>query len=131
MKFRSANGIYLPVPLAYERFWDDTAAVGSFFYGVQQVDWWNAGFDESPGPPYDPWIGRTLWVRMPYDRPQHAHSWHCFRIVLAGEPPAPKPFWTWDGNVERPTLTPSIACGQPRGSAWHGYLTAGMIRACE
>lgn len=34
--------------------------------------------------------------------------------------------WEWDGNVERPTCTPSIlhdrdTCG------WHGYLTDGVF----
>lgn len=34
--------------------------------------------------------------------------------------------WTWDGNEERPTLTPSIhAIGR-----WHGYLTAGRLVSC-
>lgn len=36
--------------------------------------------------------------------------------------------WTWDGNKELPTLTPSILiigeCG------WHGFLTAGEWRTC-
>jgi len=35
--------------------------------------------------------------------------------------------WDWDGNVELPTLTPSIQqyhCKCP-GLGWHGYLTAG------
>ena len=37
--------------------------------------------------------------------------------------------WTWDGNREAPTCTPSIlhdvaTCG------WHGYLTAGEFTEC-
>ena len=35
------------------------------------------------------------------------------------------PHWTFDGDREKPTLTPSIhqlRCG------WHGYLTAGIFR---
>lgn len=35
--------------------------------------------------------------------------------------------WTWNGNRERPTVTPSILqmrCG------WHGYLTDGEFREC-
>jgi hypothetical protein len=35
--------------------------------------------------------------------------------------------WTWDGNVESPTLRPSL--GQ-RCCGWHGYLTAGRFVAC-
>lgn len=34
--------------------------------------------------------------------------------------------WGWDGNVEKPTLTPSIhAPGQ-----WHGYMVAGVLKSC-
>ena len=42
--------------------------------------------------------------------------------------------WAWDGNVERPTITPSINCiaeqdGKPTGGCgWHGYITAGVIK---
>lgn len=42
--------------------------------------------------------------------------------------------WGWDGNLERPTLTPSINClaekdGKPTsGCGWHGFITAGVIR---
>ena len=41
--------------------------------------------------------------------------------------------WKWDGNVERPTLTPSINCvaekgGKPTGGCgWHGHITNGVI----
>lgn len=41
--------------------------------------------------------------------------------------------WGWDGNVERPTLTPSINClaekdGKPAGGCgWHGHITNGVI----
>lgn len=34
--------------------------------------------------------------------------------------------WHWDGNIEKPTLNPSIhAPGQ-----WHGYLTNGELKSC-
>lgn len=42
--------------------------------------------------------------------------------------------WAWDGNVERPTITPSINClaekdGKPAGGCgWHGFITNGVIR---
>lgn len=32
--------------------------------------------------------------------------------------------WTWDGNRERPTITPSIR--QLNGCKWHGHLRAGV-----
>lgn len=42
--------------------------------------------------------------------------------------------WGWDGNLERPTITPSINClaekdGKPTGGCgWHGFITNGVIR---
>ena len=44
--------------------------------------------------------------------------------------------WGWDGNVESPTLTPSILVsvmwGEERQRVfWHGYLKAGVFSACE
>ena len=39
--------------------------------------------------------------------------------------------WEWDGNEDKPTLAPSIACGRPKGCDWHGYMTAGRLEACE
>jgi len=43
-------------------------------------------------------------------------------------PGRPSPVWDWDGNLEKPTVTPSIrvvgSCG------WHGFLTDGVFRSC-
>lgn len=43
--------------------------------------------------------------------------------------------WKWDGNLERPTLSPSINCiavdkaGQPTGGCgWHGHIIAGEFK---
>lgn len=42
--------------------------------------------------------------------------------------------WAWDGNLERPTVTPSINCiaekdGKPTGGCgWHGFITNGVMR---
>jgi len=42
--------------------------------------------------------------------------------------------WQWDGNMERPTITPSINCiaekdGKPTGGCgWHGFITNGVMR---
>lgn len=44
--------------------------------------------------------------------------------------------WTWDGNREAPTLTPSILHyntgpnGERAGEHWHGYLKAGVFEKC-
>lgn len=53
-----------------------------------------------------------------------------FSTEISGE----KPVWNWDGNREKPTLTPSINIlqlndkGEKIGEHWHGYLTAGRWR---
>lgn len=36
--------------------------------------------------------------------------------------------WTWDGNREAPTLSPSIR--RTRGCKWHGFLKAGVWEPC-
>jgi hypothetical protein len=41
--------------------------------------------------------------------------------------------WGWDGNLEQPTITPSINCvaqrdGKPTGGCgWHGFITQGRF----
>ena len=35
------------------------------------------------------------------------------------------PSWIWDGNIESPTLTPSIL--RRGGCGWHGWLKAGKF----
>lgn len=37
-----------------------------------------------------------------------------------------KSTWWWDGNLDKPTTTPSIL----RHGHWHGYLTAGRFVSC-
>ena len=34
--------------------------------------------------------------------------------------------WGWDGNEEKPTLTPSLL----NGELWHGHLQAGKLVSC-
>lgn len=42
--------------------------------------------------------------------------------------------WAWNGDRDRPTITPSINClsekdGMPTGGCgWHGFITTGVIR---
>lgn len=33
--------------------------------------------------------------------------------------------WQWDGNVEQPTIKPSINC--VGGCGWHGWITSGVM----
>ncbi len=42
--------------------------------------------------------------------------------------------WAWNGDLDRPTITPSINClaeknGKPTGGCgWHGFITNGVMR---
>lgn len=53
-----------------------------------------------------------------------------FRDTNEGE----RPSWVWDGDEDKPTLTPSINIlqtndkGERIGEHWHGYLIAGRWR---
>ena len=47
-----------------------------------------------------------------------------------------RPNWEWDGNEDKPTVTPSILNyqmnkeGKIIGEHWHGFLTAGVFKSC-
>jgi hypothetical protein len=42
--------------------------------------------------------------------------------------------WGWDGNMDRPTITPSINCIAEKdgkrtgGCGWHGFITNGVMQ---
>lgn len=45
--------------------------------------------------------------------------------IQKGSPGGPR-VWGWDGDEEKPTITPSIhAPGE-----WHGFLRAGRLESC-
>lgn len=47
-------------------------------------------------------------------------------VPLAPSAPLPNgALWTWDGNTEAPTVSPSINC--TGGCGWHGYMKAGTL----
>ena len=49
------------------------------------------------------------------------------RVIRSSEDSqADRPRWVWDGNVEAPTLTPSLYLP----GVWHGYLTDGVFKSC-
>ena len=60
--------------------------------------------------------------------------------VLVGPQHIPRPnpdalcIWAWNGDKDKPTLTPSIDCvsekdGKPTGGCgWHGFITNGVIQ---
>jgi hypothetical protein len=55
-----------------------------------------------------------------------------------GEAEKKQPRWHWDGNKEKPTLTPSLGLRKCRddqtvgadGYHWHGFLRAGVFEEC-
>ncbi|WP_410051002.1 DUF6527 family protein [Acidiferrimicrobium sp. IK] len=74
--------------------------------------------------------GTHLWLWCPgcdERDPGHAGA-HAVEVAPAG----PEPRWQWDGNLERPTLTPSILClGLIR---CHSFVRAGQwqfLADCE
>lgn len=48
--------------------------------------------------------------------------------IVTERRPETSPAWTWDGNREAPTLTPSVL--QVGGCRWHGWLRAGLWETC-
>lgn len=60
--------------------------------------------------------------------------------VLLGPAPVDRPtpnaacVWGWDGDLEKPTLTPSINCIAEKdgratgGCGWHGHITRGVMK---
>ncbi len=88
----------------HEFFAADHAKRPGAFYFVRDVE---AGKPDRLG----------IWVLVP------SEAWG----VCAGRLPLNCPDgWTWDGNQERPTLSPSIHCVDH----WHGYLRAGRFESC-
>jgi hypothetical protein len=72
---------------------------------------------------------RYLWMKLPRqdDDPQGSPC----RIKV--KPTADTPAWGWAGNVEKPTLTPSVfhdPCNPASPHHWHGFIVAGEMKGC-
>lgn len=63
---------------------------------------------------------RYLYIRMPGQSGPDAIR--CFRGPDRGIPRE----WSWDGNEDKPTLSPSLH--DP--GIWHGHLVAGRLVSC-
>ena len=67
----------------------------------------------------------------------HQHIMCDCPVVVENSPySGRRPIWYWDGNIELPTLKPSIGSKTTWGIDdilifWHGYMEAGNFRACE
>lgn len=100
--------------------WPDSEAIGAF-----DIDVNTHGIEGQPGA-----TGHMIFVCP--------NGHRC--SVLVGPASVPRPaedkchVWGWDGNLEKPTLTPSINCiaekdGKPTGGCgWHGSITGGVMR---
>ena len=119
MKFRSVDCRRVE-ELSVRAMFEGKRIEGQFFWATQQQRREDGGV----------WDGRAIWIAMPYDASRSGHPWHCLAVYREGEE-APPHGWLWDGNMDHPTLSPSIACGDPAARDWHGYLTAGRLEACE
>lgn len=91
----------------------DGRRVADFDAQTRAGDFW---FDADGDPRY-------IHIRLPGD---------CYIAIRVSETGKPNPndgrgpVWKWDGNLDRPTLEPSIhAVGH-----WHGHLRAGRFVSC-
>lgn len=81
---------------------------------------------------------RELWAVLPSkypDGPGVVHPYQMCHCIVHGKD-GERPVWTWDGNRDMPTLSPSILVDTTWGEDnirvfWHGYLRHGRFEACE
>lgn len=65
-----------------------------------------------------------IWLALPSPSPSGIDH---VRLPMKPAPPNDVgASWSWDGNREKPTLTPSIHCI----GVWHGFLRAGRFESC-
>src|SRR5262245_20984876 len=62
---------------------------------------------------------RYLYISLPGESSMHA-------IKVMRSDPGVERVWGWDGNEDKPTLTPSIHSP----GVWHGYLRNGRLESC-
>lgn len=62
---------------------------------------------------------RIVWHKLPDGNAGALH----LRPVVSG---AAHPSWEWDGNEEKPTLTPSVHLP----GRWHGWFRNGRMESC-
>ncbi len=71
-----------------------------------------------------------LWMTLP--RQDNDDGSPCCIPIRRGLP-IDGPSWGWDGNIEKPTLQPSVF-HDPHNPAsphhWHGWIRAGVMEGC-
>lgn len=69
--------------------------------------------------------GLTLWLKVPTSKDDtRSDSARVVRLPLTDTQGGPT--WTFDGNQDAPTLSPSV---RVRGM-WHGFLKNGELETC-
>ena len=94
---------------------------GFWAYGLGAMQWRSVVCDRNGFGPI-----RALIVRLPRDG---VIGGEVHRLYVERQPDnwaAPGPVKAWDGDLERPTLTPSIQT-LPAEGGWHGYITEGNL----
>lgn len=90
-------------------------------------------------PPQDGSI-QGLWFKAWWPEPPgrtHAGNKDMENLHFLPFYPGSQDHWNWDGNLQSPTLTPSIRVTWPYVKApnavtvWHGYLQKGVFKNCE
>ena len=138
---QSCEGHYSPEPVD---LWG-VHPKGTFFYSKQQdqgvtyrVIWVNMPYNAAP------YEGQSEIQNTWHGLPIIAFEWE-WKTIGVGElaekvrsfsnkmlemevVPPRRPFWKWDGNKEKPTLSPSIRCGGSEDNLWHGYLLHGYLK---
>lgn len=80
----------------------------------------DAVLDGPPGSFYitETEAGKVMWLKLP-DGVASA-------INLRPHMADTGPNWEWDGNEDKPTLTPSVH----RVGSWHGFVRNGRMESC-
>ena len=73
------------------------------------------------GDEYKPGV-RHLYIRIPGSSASGFDALEC----VCGPDPGIERQWGWDGDLERPTLVPSIL----NPGEWHGHMVAGRMVSC-
>ncbi len=85
------------------------APAGAFFWGAET----QSGSEQTY---------RVLWHKLP-------NGW-VGRLPIAPLPSGVQsPSWQWDGNEDKPTITPSVLT-RMGDEEWHGFFTAGRMVSC-
>lgn len=100
------------------------------FYDEEKGHYEKGSFDRKDLPP-----GTARFLKDQDEKPDQALMFVCpcgcgnvSSIRITTGPKDTQGEWQWNGNTEKPTLTPSIQ--KLTDCRWHGYLTDGIFRSC-